>query len=154
MKYLSSLIFLLFANFYSYGQIKTDPVLLAFAKSEGFVCLNDPLNMPGNVMAYYKIILKHFKKRQQDISKYYINSHDIKDTNTSLEVEIVHYDGFKLRYDQVNKKIKFDTVRNPTNGNIELLRGVSSSVFGNLSGKDGILKINKTNMSVTFYLWQ
>lgn len=116
-----------------HGQTKKDSTVIEFIKSnKSYVVLSDSASMPESVKDYYNCISKYFKRHRKVLDDYYVLSSRIEDDSTLISIPIYHYDGFKKQKEANDK-------------NEKLL------ILGNLSGKDGYIKINKSTKKVRIW---
>ena len=132
-----------------YSQIERDSTIINYIEAQSeFVGLNDLNRIPDSIRPYLSSIKKYMNKNKMPLNEYWILTSSIKEDSNSLSIPICHYDGFvvKKEYEQRNK----DANKDRKEGEPKVFAFFG---FGNVSGKDGSLEINKnTKIVLSFKL--
>jgi hypothetical protein len=137
---------------------KINATTAAYLKSENYIHLIDTAKLPASVKANYQTVAGYLLKHFKTVNDYYFKAAEVHNNDQFFNITLYALNGIllakKTATDEItmNKRIKNKTDTLPDGGIIT--KHIINSVSGNLSGRDGTLKINKHTGEVTFMMWQ
>ncbi len=156
MKKVILIIGVLLVTFQSFGQSKPDSALIAYAKNKGYVKITDTLHLPAIAKPYYSDIMRYFDAGHSSLKEMYVWVKYVRDTPAEIEVplEDISSIDYHKKKDERNLILQAHPDTIIINGKKTVAYKMDVGMFGNISGHDGVVRINKNTRQVGFLMSQ